>query len=122
MSGEDHTLGVLQGPIPSWCHLGPWVGNKVVIGAGAILLGPIVIGDNARVGAGSVVIKDVSAGSTVVGVPAKEIKNKATKKISGIDLNHNKLSDPVIEVFHRLEKRIKELEDSLKNKGRKDGQ
>lgn len=51
----------------------PTLGNNVVVGAGAVILGPIVVADGARVGAGAVVLKDVAAGRTVVGVPAREI-------------------------------------------------
>jgi serine O-acetyltransferase len=91
----------------------PTIGNRVVIGAGAILLGPINVGDGARIGAGSVVIKNVPANSTVVGVPGRVILERVSKKISGVDLDHNKLPDPVIEVLHRLEKRIEELEKRL---------
>jgi serine O-acetyltransferase len=96
----------------------PTVGNKVVIGAGAILLGPIKIGDGAKIGAGSVVIKDVPPNSTVVGVPGRVVLPKKDEKkvISGVDLDHDKLPDPVIEVLHRLEKRIEELEKKLKEK------
>ncbi|MDD5195060.1 MAG: serine O-acetyltransferase [Candidatus Omnitrophica bacterium] len=88
----------------------PTIGNNVVIGAGAILLGPIVIGNEARVGAGSVVVKDVPEGGTVVGVPGRLITEGVPKHISGVELDHNKLPDPVIEVLHRLEKRIEDLE------------
>ena len=49
----------------------PIIGNDVVIGAGATLLGPIKIGDGVKIGAGSVVLKDVPEGATAVGVPAK---------------------------------------------------
>jgi serine O-acetyltransferase len=88
----------------------PTIGNRVVIGAGAILLGPIKVGDGAKIGAGSVVIKDVPPNSTVVGVPGRVVLTKGAKKIiSGVDLDHDKLPDPVIEVLHRLEKRIEEL-------------
>ncbi|MCL5674541.1 MAG: serine O-acetyltransferase [Candidatus Omnitrophica bacterium] len=69
----------------------PTVGNNVVIGAGAIVLGPIEIGDNARIGAGSVVVKSVPADTTVVGVPGMAVK----KQESIIDLDHDKLPDPV---------------------------
>ncbi|MCM8787933.1 MAG: serine O-acetyltransferase [Candidatus Omnitrophica bacterium] len=92
----------------------PTVGNNVVIGAGAIVLGPIKIGDNAKIGAGSVVINNVSNNATVVGVPGREIVDKAPKKVSGVDLDHNKLPDPVIEVLHRLEKRLEELEKNIR--------
>ncbi|MBN2121265.1 MAG: serine O-acetyltransferase [Candidatus Omnitrophica bacterium] len=89
----------------------PTIGDKVVIGAGAILLGPINIGNCARVGAGSVVINDVPQNSTVVGVPGRVVVLKTPKKVSGVDLDHNKLPDPIIEVVHRLEKRIENLEN-----------
>jgi len=92
----------------------PTIGNRVVIGAGAILLGPIKVGDGAKIGAGSVVIKDVPPNSTVVGVPGRVVVSKEPKKVSGVDLDHNKLPDPVIEVLHRLEKRIEELEKKVK--------
>ncbi|MFC1514876.1 serine O-acetyltransferase [Candidatus Omnitrophota bacterium] len=88
----------------------PTIGNKVVIGAGAILLGPIKIDAGAKIGAGSVVIKDVPANATVVGVPGRVVLSKVIRQVSGIDLDHNKLPDPIIEVVHRLEKRIEELE------------
>ncbi|MBU1112963.1 MAG: serine O-acetyltransferase [Candidatus Omnitrophica bacterium] len=94
----------------------PTIGNKVVIGAGAILLGPIDVGAGARVGAGSVVVSDVPDGATVVGVPGRVVLPKATKKVSGVELDHNKLPDPVIEVLHRLEKRIEELETKCREK------
>lgn len=91
----------------------PTIKNKVVIGAGAILLGPIVVGEGAKIGAGSVVINDVPAYTTVVGVPARVSRGKRIKKISGVDLDHNKLPDPVIEVLDRLEKRIELLEKKM---------
>ena len=94
----------------------PTIGNKVVIGAGAILLGPIKIGNGARVGAGSVVVKDVPDNATAVGVPGRIILPPVRKRISGVDLDHNKLPDPVIEVLHRLEQRIEELERKCKEK------
>jgi len=94
----------------------PTIGNNVVIGAGATLLGPIKVGRGARIGAGSVVIGDVPENSTVVGVPGRAILPAVRRKISGIDLDHNKLPDPVIEVLHRLEQRIEELEKKCKER------
>jgi len=94
----------------------PTLENKVVVGAGAILLGPIKIGKAARVGAGSVVVGDVPEGATVVGVPGRVVLPKASKKVSGVELDHNKLPDPVIEVLHRLERRIEELETKCREK------
>jgi serine O-acetyltransferase len=94
----------------------PTIGNKVVIGAGAILLGPIKIGNGARIGAGSVVVNDVPDNATAVGVPGRVIVPAVRKRISGVDLDHNKLPDPVIEVLHRLEQRIEELERKCKER------
>ena len=111
--GEDVLLyqGVVLGGVShEKVKRHPTIGNKVVIGAGAVLLGPINVGDNARVGAGSVVVKDVPKDSTVVGVPGRVIFQRELKKISGVELDHNNLPDPVIEVLHRLEGRISELE------------
>lgn len=94
----------------------PTIGNKVVIGAGATLLGPINVGNGARIGAGSVVIEDVPENATVVGVPGKAVLPPVKKRISGVELDHNKLPDPVVEVLHRLEKRIEELEAKCKQR------
>ncbi len=91
----------------------PTIGNNVVIGAGAILLGPIKVGDGAKIGAGSVVIKDVPEGTTAVGVPARVVEKREKK----IDLDHDKLPDPILKILQliidqqeELERRIKELE------------
>lgn len=58
----------------------PTVGNNVVIGAGAKVLGPILIGDNARIGSNSVVVKDVPAGATVVGIPGRVVVAPDTQR------------------------------------------
>ncbi len=92
----------------------PTIENNVVIGAGATLLGPIRIGKKARIGAGSVVIQDVPEGATAVGVPGRVTLSSTRKKISGVELAHDKLPDPVIEVLQRLEERIKSLEEGKK--------
>jgi serine O-acetyltransferase len=92
----------------------PTIGNDVVVGAGAILLGPIRIGDGAKVGAGSVVIRDVPDEKTVVGVPARVAGEHAHLLV---DLEHANLPDPVIETLQKilddqkhLKKRMAELE------------
>lgn len=111
--GDDVLIyqGVVLGGVSLEKHKRhPTIGNKVVIGSGAILLGPIKVADDARVGAGSVVIGDVPQGATVVGVPGRVIIEREPKHVSGVALDHNKLPDPVIEVLHRLEKRIEDLE------------
>ncbi len=96
----------------------PTLANGVVVGAGAIVLGPILVGREARVGAGSVVVKEVPAGATVVGVPAR----MAARRVGNDDsaLEHGELPDPVVralsKVFDResvLEARIATLEQKL---------
>lgn len=94
----------------------PTIGNGVVIGAGATLLGPIIVHTGARIGAGSVVVKDVPENATVVGVPGQIILPSVRKKISGIELDHNKLPDPVIEVLHRLEQRLEDVEKKCRER------
>ena len=89
----------------------PTVGNKVVIGAGAIVLGPITIGAGAKIGSGSVVVKDIPAHVTVVGVPARPV---APHKIEGIDLEHHKIPDPLKEIMDWLSRRITELEKEIR--------
>lgn len=63
----------------------PTVGNNVFIGSGAKVLGPILIGDNVKIGANSVVLKDIPAYSTAVGIPAKIVKRKEVKTIIEIE-------------------------------------
>jgi serine O-acetyltransferase len=86
----------------------PTVGNNVVIGAGAKILGNINIGDSSYIGANAVVIKDVPANSTVVGVPGRITKQDG-KKIE-LSLDHIHILDPLMQNLEELEKRIKELE------------
>lgn len=68
----------------------PTVGNNVVIGSGAKVLGPIKIGDNAKIGANAVVLKEVPEGATAVGIPAKIIVRSKAKIIEIKDLTGNK--------------------------------
>lgn len=96
----------------------PTIGNNVVIGAAAILLGPITVGEGARVGANSVVVKSVPPEATVVGVPGRIVEDK---RLPVIDLEHGRLPDPVNEAIglvlekqDKLEKRISQLEGLLK--------
>jgi serine O-acetyltransferase len=92
----------------------PTLGNGVEMGSGAIALGPITIGDGARIGASSVVIKSVPPGVTVVGIPGRVVTKRAKPVM---DLEHGKLPDPVAEAIrlvlqdqHKLEERLKRLE------------
>lgn len=86
----------------------PTIGNNVVVGTGAKVLGNITIGDNSYVGANAVVIRDVPPNSTVVGVPGRITKQDG-KKID-VSLDHIHVLDPVLQAMEDLEKRIAELE------------
>jgi len=89
----------------------PTVHDNVMISAGAKVLGPITIGEGSKIGAGSVVLKDVPPHSTVVGVPGRVVRLRGEKVE---DLNQTKLPDPILEEFARLNARIAVLEDKLK--------
>ena len=86
----------------------PTVGNNVVVGTGAKVLGPIIIGENAKIGAGSVVLNNVPPHTTVVGVPGRVVIYDG-ERIPSIDLNHEDLPDPVAEMLHCLQKQIDDL-------------
>ncbi len=86
----------------------PTIGNNVVIGAGAKILGPIVIGNNCLVGAGSVVVKDVPDNSTVVGVPGRVTYRGGAKVEIG-----EKLPDPEAQVIKCLTEQLRDIEKRL---------
>jgi len=90
----------------------PTIGNNVVIGAGAIVLGAISVGDGARIGAGSVVIKPVPPGATVVGIPGRIVQEHHNLIT---DLEHGKLPDPVAEAIRIVLKEQDKLEERLSN-------
>jgi serine O-acetyltransferase len=89
----------------------PTLGNHVVVGAGAKVLGPIVIGDHVKIGANSVVLRSVPAHSTVVGIPGKVIKGDVDAPES--TLNHSQLPDPVAERLELLEQEIRDLKKRI---------
>ena len=88
----------------------PTIGNSVIIGTGAAVLGNIVVGDHVRVGAGSVVIRPVPANSTVVGIPGRIVRGPAH-----IDLEHGRLPDPEGQLIEDLAKRVRELESEVRD-------
>ncbi len=102
----------------------PQIGNYVVIGAGAKVLGAIEVGDHVKIGANSVVLKSVPAHSIIVGVPGKVIKKKVLRVLDeGVveALDHVHLPDPVEEKFKEIEAHIYNLErkiERLQGKGR----
>lgn len=90
----------------------PQIGRNVVIGSNACILGAIVVGDNARVGSGSVVIRDVPADATVVGVPGKIIREPRRAEPAEL-LDHAALPDPVADVLRALAARNDELVERI---------
>ena len=94
----------------------PTIGNRVVIGSSAVVLGAITIEDDVKIGSGSVVVKPVPAGNTVVGIPGRIVENGHR---SALDLEHGKLPDPVARAIRliiteqsNIEERLKRLEDA----------
>ncbi|MHB8742617.1 MAG: serine O-acetyltransferase [Sulfuricaulis sp.] len=137
--GDDCTLyhGVTLGGT-SWRKgkRHPTLGNNVVVGAGAKILGPITIGDNARVGSNSVVVKDVAPGATVIGIPARVIRSqpddakseqrKAMAKKIGFDAygQGQEMPDPVahamdllLDHMHLIDQKMKILSITLEKSG-----
>ena len=88
----------------------PTLGNHVMVGAGAKVLGPITIGDNVRIAAGAVVLSEIPSDSTAVGVPARVVRRKG-EKVAELDQIH--VPDPVSQEIKRLEKEIKALKAKL---------
>ncbi len=88
----------------------PTLKDNVMVGAGAKVLGPIVIESNTKVAANAVVLKDIASNSTAVGIPARVVRQDG-KKVD--DLDHIHIPDPVAQEFSRLEERIAELSREL---------
>jgi len=86
----------------------PTIGNNVVIGGGAKVLGNITLGDCVKIGAGSVVVHSVPNNSTVVGIPGRIVSAKNANVVSALE--HGKLPDPEGQAMEDLTKRIQELE------------
>jgi serine O-acetyltransferase len=87
----------------------PTLGNGVVVGVGAKILGAITLGDNVLVGASSVVLKDVPPNSTVVGVPGRVV---AYREPTGGSVH--RLPDPVAEMMSSMQGKILEMEDRIR--------
>ena len=98
----------------------PTLGNRVIIGSNSTVLGAIAIGDGARIGSGSVVVKSVPAGATVVGVPGRIVESLTPEK-EELDFEHGNLPDPLsdimkmlLQLHNKLEDRVKRLENQEK--------
>ncbi|HOA84687.1 MAG TPA: serine O-acetyltransferase [Bacillota bacterium] len=90
----------------------PTLGNNVMVGAGAKILGPFKVGDNAKIAAGAVVLSEVPPNTTAVGIPARIVtKKKAAEKCA--DLDHVHIPDPVSQELCKLYARIAALEQKI---------
>lgn len=88
----------------------PTLGDNVIVGAGAKILGNLKIGTNSRIGAGSVVIEDVPENSTVVGIPGRVVHQSIM--VDG-QLQHNRMPDPIKCQLNRLTYEVKEIKEQL---------
>ncbi len=88
----------------------PTLGNRVVVGSGAKILGNILIGDDVKIGAGSVVVHPVPDHSTVVGIPGRVVRIRGENGV----LEHGNLPDPEGQAIEDLVKRVSELEEKLR--------
>jgi len=120
--GENCTLyhGVTLGGT-SWAKekRHPTLGNNVVVGSGAKILGPFTVGNNAKIGSNSVVVKEVSDNATVVGVPGRMVVSG--EKPSGVDLQHGNLPDPVAKAVSCMMDQIRALENQVKTLAEEQG-
>lgn len=91
----------------------PTIKDHALIATGAKVLGSITVGENSKIGAGSVVLKEVPPNSTVVGIPGKVVIQDG-KKINR-DLNHSDLPDPVADRFKEMEEQIRQLQAQLED-------
>lgn len=110
--GENVTLyqgAVLGGRGTEKGKRHPTIGNNVVIAAGAKILGSFKVGDNSKIGAGAVVLKDVPPNCTVVGIPGRIVREQG-RRVDVIDLDHANLPDPIERTFRTMERRIEALE------------
>ena len=92
----------------------PTLGNHVVVGAGAKILGGIRIGDNVKIGANSVVLKSVPANSTVIGVPGRIIKADGAR-LPEATMDHTNMPDPLADRFEALERELIELRKQIES-------
>lgn len=92
----------------------PTLGDNVVVGAGAKVLGSFTIGDNVRIGANAVVVREVPANAVVVGVPGRIVRQHGKEVVPGIRLDHSSLPDPLAQALEKLQHEIDSIETQLK--------
>ncbi len=117
--GDDVTLyhGVtLGGTSTQKGKRHPTLGNRVIVGAGAKLLGPIEIGDDARIGSNAVVLKAVPAGATAVGVPAQIVRKRKKTDEKCFEAYAAEKTDPILDAIEKLKAQVKTLEKQVSEK------
>ena len=92
----------------------PTLGKNVTVGSGAKVLGPFTIGDNSKIAAGAVVLEEIPANATAVGVPAKVVKLDGVRVVQDLDQIH--IPDPVSQELCRLQSEIEKLKKKLEDK------
>lgn len=97
----------------------PTIEDGVLIATGAKVLGSMRVGKNSKIGAGSVVLREVPPNSTVVGVPGRVVVQDGVRVRAGQDLDHNNLPDPMMETCGELKKEIDRLQSELDRLSRK---
>ena len=130
----DHGMGVVIGEtteIGDYCTLyqgvtlggtgkekgkrHPTLGNNVMVGSGAKVLGPVRVGDNAKVGANALVLFEVPPNSTAVGVPAHVVRINGRRVEKGSDLDQVHMPDPVSQEICKLYRKLDELTNRMEN-------
>ena len=96
----------------------PTIGNNVVVGTNAIVLGDIEIGENCKIGAGSVVTKPAPPGSTIVGIPGRTLESIKEQSKNTHDLEHGKIPDPITDILNTIIRRQEELEEIVYHENR----
>jgi len=95
----------------------PTLGNNVVVGAGAKIIGGFKIGDGSRIGAGSVVVREVPTNSVVVGVPGRVTYRDGQRVAGGIDLDQTDLPDPVSKAIEQLVGELETMRKKIEEEG-----
>ncbi len=118
--GDDvlmYTGAILGGTSSERTKRHPTIGNGVVIGSHAVILGNITVGDGAKIGSGSVVIEPVPPGATVVGVPGRIVRlnGRRIERQPTDLLDHARLPDPVLETLKCLAERVEALEKQVRD-------
>ncbi len=104
---------VLGGTTPERAKRHPTIGKGVTIGSNACILGAVKVGDGARIGSGSVVVKDVESYATVVGLPGRMVSREEKKTVGYPDLEHDRLPDPLQRIVGDLLEHIERLSNRL---------